>query len=161
MTIDQTDVIDWNMMHAPPRFVTVVRTGATVTLVVTDGHDFPGLVVEWPDALEEERASDFWALGLLHLTDVEIAKLPPEARAGAILKLNELERHDPRTLVGKLASIIREVTAAHPGIAKATFKLTKDELETYRRLLIIPATAPYVGPDDVTVVNIHGGMIAG
>ena len=87
-------------------------------------------------------------------------KLPPETRIEVMSKLKELERHDPRGLGGKVASIIREVTAAHPGIAKTTFELTKDELETYRKLLIIRATAPYVGPDDVTVVNIHGGMIA-
>jgi hypothetical protein len=161
MTLDQTDVIDFNMMHEPPTFATTVRTGTTNTLVVTDGGDFPGLLVQWPDALEEERASDFWALGLLHLTDVELVKLPPETRVEVMSKLAEVDQHDPRTLAPKVASIIREVTASHPGIAKTRFELTKNELETYRELLIIRATAPHVGPDDVTVVNIHGSMIAG
>ena len=74
MTFEPTDFIDFDVMHAPPCFVTTVRTTAGKTVVVTDGADFAGLVVQWPDALEEERAEDFWALGLLHLTDVDAAR---------------------------------------------------------------------------------------
>lgn len=160
MTFDATDAIDFDHMHAPPRFVTVVRVTTGNAVVVTDGADFAGLVVQWPDALEEERAEDFWALGLLHLTDVELVRLPPETRVDAMAEIAALDRHDPRRLASRVAGIIRQVTAAHPGIASTRFSLGKADLETYRKLLIVRATAPYLGPDDVTVVNIHGGVIA-
>jgi len=159
MTFDPNDDIDFNVMHAPPRFVTTVRTTAGTIVVVTDGQDFPGLVVQWPDALEEERAEDFWALGLLHLTDVELMKLPPETRVDAMAEILALDRHDPRRLASRVAGIIREATAVHPGIASTRFALGKADMETYRRLLIVRATAPYLGLDDVTIVNLHGGLI--
>ncbi len=160
MTIETTDFIDFNVMHEPPTFVTTVRTDTGNTVIITSGTDFPGLVVEWPDALDEERAEDFWALGLLHLTEVEIVKLAPDARAEAVEKVKNLERHDPRGLGPKVAAIIREVTAPQPGVASTKFALSKVEMEAYRRLLIIRATGPYVGADDVTIVNIGSGVIA-
>jgi hypothetical protein len=160
MISDPDDILDFNVMHAPPRFVTVVRTGESNIAVVTDGADFPGLVVEWPDAPEEERAEDFWALGLLHLAEVELVKLPAEARIAAITKLAEQERHDPRTVGSNVAAVVRELTTTRRGMAKTTIKLSKDEMETYRRLLIIRATAPYVGSDDASIMDIGGGVMA-
>ena len=160
MTFAPTDIIDFDMMHEPPTFVTTVRTGTTNTVVVTSGIDFPGLVVEWPEQLAEERAEDFWALGLLHLAEVELVKLPADVRTEAMLKVKVLERHDPRGLASKVAVIVRDATAPHPGIVKTTLKLTKDELESDRKLLIVRATAPYVGPGDVDIVNISGGLVA-
>jgi hypothetical protein len=160
MIIGLDDTIDFDIMHGPPTFVTTVRADDGTTVVVTSGNDFPGIVVQWPEQLPDERSEDFWALGLLHLAEVELVKLPPDARDEAILSVNVLERHDPRGLGSKVAAIVRDVTAAHPGIAKTMFALSKDEMAQYRKLLIIRATAPYVGSDDVKVVNIGGGVIA-
>lgn len=160
MSLDFGDIIDLDMMHEPPTFVTTVRIDGKSTVVITSGIDFPALVVEWPELPAEERATDFWALGLLHLVEVEVAKLPPEPRAEATAKIKSLHRHDPRGLASKVAAVVREAGTDHPGIAKVKIALTKEEMETYRWLLIVRATAPYTGDDNVTIFDIGGGLVA-
>ncbi len=159
MSFDFGDIIDFDMMHEPPTFVTTMRIDAKSTVVVTSGTDFPALVVEWPELPAEERATDFWALGLLHLVEVELAKLPSQARAEATARITSLDRHDPRGLASKVAAVVRDAGTDHPSIA-AKFALRKEEMETYRRVLIIRATAPYTGNGDVTIFDIGGGLVA-
>lgn len=106
MTFDPNEYLDFGVMDQPPRFASSIGIEGKETLIVTDGADFPALVVEWPEMMGEERAEDFWALGLLHLSKIEIARLPSAPRVAAIALLSGAERRDPRTLALGAAAIV-------------------------------------------------------
>jgi hypothetical protein len=149
--LDYTDLIDWTAMEEPPCLHSRVygaKKASPMTVVVTLTEDFPNVAAQWATASPESRARHFGDLGLLHIAEVEVARLPSELRDLAVARLRSRPRSDnPRAAASKVARIIREVCADHPEIEPNDRCVRlKADLDVYRKVLAIRASGPYCGP---------------
>lgn len=168
MTIEANDIIDWEAMSAPPNFHSTVREQEKESektkketkpfLVVTVADDFLAIASAWPTASTEARAAAFWQLGLLHVCEAEVMRLPEEARAEALAMdgVTGPAGDDPAVVAKSIAQALREVRQRH-GIEPRQQRA--DDNTVYRQLLALRASGPYCGPDDVRVVHLRQGMV--
>jgi hypothetical protein len=149
--VDYTDLIDWTAMEVPPCLhsrIYSAQKAAPMTVVVTLTEDFASVAAQWATASPDSRSRHFWDLGLLHIAEVEVARLPTELRDLAVARLRSRPRSDnPRAAASKVARIIREVCAEHPETEPSDrCGRLKADLDVYRKLLAIRASGPYCGP---------------
>jgi hypothetical protein len=137
------DVLDWVAMTEPTTFhTTLSHAKALAVVVVTVAEDFPEVAARWATAVE--RSAWFSAIGLVHITEVELVRLPPEVRWEALARLGGVGRDEPRARASKIAKAVREARAAHPDVPPPD-PLPRAEIATYLRLLAVRACRPYAG----------------
>jgi hypothetical protein len=159
------DLIGWPAMDVPPNFHTRMYDETRLTLVATLGSDIPHVAAHWPTASLDERGEMFWALGTLHVCEVELMKLSPAGRTEALQLLAPPDDFHLRELASKLAQVVRDMRQKHPLKKKdgedepsSPIRRSRAENATYLRLLAIRASGPYSGPDPDVLVCIQGGI---
>ena len=152
----EDEIIDWAAMTAPPTFQTTLHDPSGVTVVATFGVDFPTLASTWATASPETRCSGFWAVGLVHVCEVELMRLPAEARTEAVSIIGDLKEDEPAALAKALARAVREVRVTHGVVPQ---KMSPEEAVVYRKLLAVRASGPYSGPgpDEARFVCLRRG----
>ncbi len=171
------DIVDWTAMTEPPAFHTRVvdhdgededddkkrsKEPIDPVVVVTRAEDFPNVASRWPTASPEERSAWFWVVGLVHMAEVDLVRLPPELRPDALGRLHEVQHDDPRSTAAQIARLVREVRAEHPEIKfKDRPRVPRADLAAHQRALAVRACRPYVGPgpEEVGFVHLAAGVL--
>jgi len=155
MTPDD-EIIDWAAMSAPPTFQTTLHDSTSATVIATFGVDFRSIASTWATASAETRCSGFWTVGLVHICEVELFRLPVEARTEALSIVGDLKEDDPAAVAKALAKAVREARVMHGVVPQ---KMSPEEAATYRKLLAVRASGPYSGPgpDEARFVCLRRG----
>lgn len=151
---DALDILNFRDMN-PPNFVT--RVGAT--LVFTPSAAFPSTTRAWTKSNMIERRSHFLDVGNAHLAEVQLQRLPPGRRQHVLDSLPdklpvEDAAHYARSLVSAIKNTPPQPNDDHEMASTSQKKLTPEELEAYRRCLLVRAAACSDDADAAVVIAL-------